>query len=169
MHFDDFARRYSAQCPKRPTQAETRRQSARNSRSTGYFRGTLHAAKSFFQGDFSAMSVSRCDSWHNASLRCYNGHNAQARTALSTVLLQNVKKVCSPKPLSCPPRAVETPVCGLIPRTPAPCCEHSSGGRQRGFEGCVKNDFSGCRRNRLGSWDEKTSCVAFSASIQGDF
>ncbi len=41
-------------------------------------------------------------------------------------------------------------------------------GRQRGFEACVRNDLNGCRQNRLGNWEEQTSCVAFSVSIQSD-
>ena len=123
----------------------------------------------FSRAIFAAMLFSGAVPPTIASLRCYNGHNGQAKTASSTDLLQNVKKACSPTPLSCPPSSVETPVCRRIRRTPLPCRARSSGGRQRGFEGCVKNDLSGCRRNRLGSWDEKTSCVAFSASIQSDF
>jgi hypothetical protein len=65
MRFDDFARRYLAQCPKRPTQAETPLQSARSSRSTDCFRATHFGNLSFLQGA----------SWDNVFFRCHSRHN----------------------------------------------------------------------------------------------
>jgi hypothetical protein len=125
----------------------------------GPFFRAIHGTKSFSGAICATMSSSRD----------YTRHNFSFETRFRRASASKRRNVRRPKPLSCRPSSVETPVCRLIRRTPAPCCAHSSRGRQRGFEGCVKNDLSGCRRNRLGSWDEKTSCVAFSASIQSGF
>jgi hypothetical protein len=94
------------------------------------------------------MSFSRAILVTMLSKRYYNCHIFSFETRFRRAFASRLKNARRPKPLSCPPLSVETPVCGLIPRTPAPCCAPSPEGRWRGIQWSARNDLIG-RRNWL--------------------